>query len=64
MMAYNLTVKGYVNGVMQAPPVVTLTITSIISMVELEAILTPIRESFNTVGDSLAFDVTFQDLDL
>ena len=64
MMAYNLTVKGYVNGILQAPPAVTLTITSIISMVEIEAILTPIRESFNCMGDSLAFDVTFQDLDL
>ena len=41
MMAYNLTVKGYANGVMQAPPAVTLIITSIISMVEPEAILTP-----------------------
>jgi hypothetical protein len=49
---------------MQAPPAVTLTITSIISMTEIDAILTPIRESFNSVGDSLAFDVTFQDLDL
>jgi hypothetical protein len=64
MMAYNLTVKGYVNGDLKESPAVTLTIRSIISMVELEAILTPIRESFNSMGDGLAFDVTFQDLDL
>jgi hypothetical protein len=64
MLTNNLKVKGYVNGNLQGPPDVTLTITSIISMAELEAILTPIRESFNTMGDSLAFDVNFQDLDL
>ena len=64
MLTNNLTVKGYVNGDLQGPPAVTLTITSIISMAGLEAILTPIREAFNTVGDSLAFDVNFQDLDL
>ena len=64
MMAYNLTVKGYVNGDLKESPAVTLTIKSIIDMAELEAILKPIREAFNCMGDGLAFDVKFQDLDL
>lgn len=64
MLASNLTVKGFVHGDLEALPSVTLTITSIITLEELEGILEPIRKSFNTMGDSLAFEVTFQDLDL
>ena len=64
MLAYNLTVKGFAQGDLEAPPAVTLTITSLITLEELEGILEPIRKSFNTMGDSLAFEVTFQDLDL
>tara|TARA_B110000503_G_scaffold69553_1_gene108389 strand:+ start:183 stop:416 length:234 start_codon:yes stop_codon:yes gene_type:complete len=63
MLSYNLTVKGYPNEEFGADPVVTLTITSPTTIEELEAILEPIRKSFNMSGESLSFDITFQDLD-
>ena len=63
MLSHNLSVKGYVNEEFGADPAVTLTITSIITIEELEGILEPIRKSFNMMGESLSFDITFQDLD-
>mgnify|MGYP003638254120 FL=1 len=62
--AHNLTVKGFTEDDMKAPPAVTLTITSCISMTELDDILKPIRESFHAMGESLSFEVTFVELDL
>jgi|TARA_R110000787_G_scaffold160382_1_gene274050 hypothetical protein len=64
MLSHNLTVKGFVNEEFGADPAVTLTITSIITLEELEGILEPIRKAFNTMGDSLSFNITFQELDL
>ena len=64
MLSHNLTVKGYVNEEFEAEPVVTLTITSMLTMEELEGILSPIREAFNNLGDSLSFDISFRDIDI
>jgi hypothetical protein len=64
MNSWNLTVKGYVNEEDGADPVVTLTVTSMLTMEELEAILSPIRQSFNSLGDSLTFDISFRDIDI
>jgi hypothetical protein len=64
MNSWNLTVKGYVNGEDGADPVVTLTVTSMLTMEELEGILSPIRQSFNNLGDSLSFDISFRDIDI
>ncbi len=47
-----------------ADPVVTLTITSPTTIEELEAILEPIRKSFNMSGESMCFDISFRDLDI
>jgi hypothetical protein len=60
MNSWNLTVKGYVNGEDGADPVVT----SMLTMEELEGILSPIRQSFNNLGDSLTFDISFRDIDI
>ena len=64
MLFHNLTVKGYANEEFEAEPVVTLTITSMLTVEELEGILSPIREAFNNSGDSLSFDVLFRDIDV
>ena len=64
MNSWNLTVKGYVNDEFGADPVVTLTVASMLTMEELEAILSPIRQSFNMMGDSLTFDISFRDIDV
>ena len=64
MNAWNLTVKGYVNGEDGSDPVVTLTVTSMLTMEELQGILSPIREAFNSLGDSLSFDISFRDIDI
>ena len=64
MNSWNLTVKGYVNEEDGAAPAVTLTVTSMLTMEELEGILSPIREAFNTLGDSMTFDVTYRDCDV
>lgn len=64
MLSHNLTVKGYVNEEDGAAPAVTLTVTSMLTMEELEGILSPIREAFNNLGDSLSFDISFRDIDL
>lgn len=64
MNSWNLTVKGYVNDEFGAEPVVTLTVASMLTMDELEAILSPIRQSFNNLGDSLSFDISFRDIDV
>ena len=47
MLVNNLSIKGYSNEEFGADPVVTLTITSPTTIEELEAILEPIRKSFN-----------------
>jgi hypothetical protein len=64
MNSWNLKVKGYVNDEFGAGPVVTLTVASMLTMDELEAILSPIRQSFNNLGDSLSFDISFRDIDV
>jgi hypothetical protein len=64
MNSWNLTVKGYVNEEDGADPAVTLTVTSMLTMEELEGILSPIREAFNNLGDSLTFDISFRDIDI
>ena len=64
MNSWNLTVKGYVNEEDGADPAVTLTVTSMLTMEELRGILTPIREAFNSLGDSLSFDISFMDIDI
>lgn len=64
MNSWDLTVKGYVNEEFGADPVVTLTITQFMTMEEIEAILTPIREAFHNLGESMSFDISFRDIDL
>ena len=64
MNSWNLKVKGYVNDEFGAGAVVTLTVASMLTMDELEAILSPIRQSFNNLGDSLSFDISFRDIDV
>jgi len=63
MLSHNLSVKGYVNEEFGAEPAVTLTITSPTTTEELEGILELLRKSFNNMGESLSFDVTFRELD-
>lgn len=64
MLIRNITVKGYANEEDGADPAVTLTVTSMLTMEELEGILSPIREAFNNLGDSLSFDISFRDIDI
>ncbi len=64
MLVNNLSIKGYSNEEFGADPVVTLTITSPTTIEELEAILEPIRKSFNMSGESMSFDISFRDLDI
>jgi hypothetical protein len=64
MLSHNLTVKGYVNEEFKAEPAVTLTVTSMLTMGELEDILSPIRQAFNDLGESLSFDISFRDIDV
>jgi hypothetical protein len=64
MNAWNLTVKGYVNEEDGADPAVTLTVDSILTMEELEDILSPIRQAFNNLGESMSFDISFRDIDI
>tara|TARA_B110000977_G_C10623986_1_gene317379 strand:+ start:196 stop:390 length:195 start_codon:yes stop_codon:yes gene_type:complete len=64
MLSKNLSVKGYANEEFGAEPAITLTITSMITMEELQAILSPLREAFNNLGESMSFDISFRDLDI
>ena len=64
MNSWNLSVKGYINEEFGAPPAVTLTITQLMTMEEVAAILSPIREAFNNLGESLSFDISFRDNDI
>ena len=64
MNSWNLTVKGYSNEEFGAEPDVTLTITSMLTMEELKAILLPIREAHNQLGESMSFDISFRDIDI
>ena len=64
MLLRNITVKGYANEEDGGEPAVTLIIRSTLVQEELQAILSPIREAFNTLGDSMTFDVTPRDCDV
>ena len=64
MNSWNLSVKGYVNDEFGAEPAVTFTITQLMTMEEVVAILSPIREAFNNLGESLSFDISFRDNDI
>lgn len=64
MNSWNLSVKGYSNEEFGAPPAVTLTIDQMMTMEEVVAILLPIREAYNNLGQSLSFDISFRDLDI
>lgn len=64
MLLRNITIKGYENEEFGAAPVVTLTINGTLVQEELQAILAPIRDAFNGLGDSISFDVSYRDCDL
>jgi hypothetical protein len=64
MLSHNLTVKGYINEEFGADPEVTFEFKGILSMDDLKNILTVIRKPYNDMGESLSFNITFQDLDL
>ena len=64
MNSWNLTVKGYSNEEFGAEPDVTLTIAQLMTMEEVVAILLPIREAYNNLGQSMSFDISFRDLDI
>jgi len=64
MLVRNITVKGYANEEDGGEPAVTLTVTSMLTMEELEDILSPIREAFNNLGESMSFDISFRDIDI
>ena len=64
MNSWNLSVKGYSNEEFGAEPAVTLTITQMMTMEEVVAILLPIREAYNNLGQSMSFDISFRDIDV
>jgi hypothetical protein len=64
MNIWNLSIKGYSNEEFGAEPAVTLTITQLMTMEEVVAIILPIREAFNNLGEGLSFDISFRDLDI
>tara|TARA_R110000823_G_scaffold172816_2_gene305274 strand:+ start:1176 stop:1370 length:195 start_codon:yes stop_codon:yes gene_type:complete len=64
MLSHNLKVKGYINEEFGAEPEVTFEFKGILSMEELQNILEVIRKPWNDMGESLSFNITFQDLDL
>ena len=64
MLLRNITVKGYANEEDGADPAVTLTVTSMLTIEELQDILSPIREAFNNLGESMSFDVSYRDCDV
>ncbi len=64
MLLRNITVKGYANEEDGGEPAVTLIISSTLVQEELQAILSPIREAFNNLGESMSFDISFRDIDI
>ena len=64
MLSHNLTVNGYINEEFGADPEVTFEFKGILSMDDLQNILVVIRKPYNDMGESLSFNITFQDLDL
>ena len=64
MNSWNLSIKGYSNQEFGDEPDVTLTISRMMTMEEVVAILLPIREAYNNLGQSMSFDISFRDLDI